>query len=302
MTDRQPTPGVHQNFASNLMEQAEPCPVCDKLFHPDDLCATDIELGICHAACLEGSAVVDLDTGEPSDSEIATFRYSSTSNAPAYDLREAAEVALGAFKGLGAEDGPGAQALRYALTAIPEKLPPTAYLRRGEKVAVPGASWGSMWSSDKDDPRTPAPQSHVEGDPANKAEAILRLVRKMVAAERAHAEKPYGSEQRADLDTLLSDLISFTTSDVDEALRIVRRRRSTAPVSNMSVAEAAKRYLAAIDSEPENDIWDTWDGKPAEGASKTASDASWADHGQKVEARLSDLRAALATTEGSTDA
>ena len=70
------------------------------------------------------------------------------------------------------------------------------------------------------------------------------------------------------------------------------------PSTHVAVAEAAKRYLAAIDSDPENDIWDTWDGKPAEGALKTASDASWADHGQKIEARLSELRAALATTEG----
>lgn len=123
MTDRQPTPGIHENFASNLMERAEPCPVCDKLFRPDDLCATDIELGICHAACLEGSPTVDLDTGEPTDGEIGTFRYSETSNAPAYDLREAAEVALGAFKALGAEDGPGAQALRFALVATPEPSP-----------------------------------------------------------------------------------------------------------------------------------------------------------------------------------
>lgn len=72
----------------------------------------------------------------------------------------------------------------------------------------------------------------------------------------------------------------------------------TAPQSNTTVTEAAKRYLAAIDSDPENDIWDTWDGKPAEGALKTASDASWADHGQKIEARLSEMRAALAATEG----
>lgn len=65
--------------------------------------------------------------------------------------------------------------------------------------------------------------------------------------------------------------------------------------SHERVTEAARRYLAAIDSEPEKDIWDTWDGKPAEGASRSASDWSWADHGRKVEICLSDLRAALAT-------
>jgi hypothetical protein len=82
-TDRQPTPGIHDNFASNLMSQAEPCPVCSTLFRPDDLCATDIELGICHAKCLEGSPAVDLDTGEPAGAEIATFRYSETDLAQA---------------------------------------------------------------------------------------------------------------------------------------------------------------------------------------------------------------------------
>lgn len=71
-----------------------------------------------------------------------------------------------------------------------------------------------------------------------------------------------------------------------------------APSTHMTVTEAAKRYLAAIDSEPENDIWDTWDGKPAEGAPKMASDASWAEHGQTIEVRLSELRAALANAEG----
>lgn len=51
------------------------CPICDEPFEPADLCATDVELGTCHAACLEGSPVVDLDTGEPSDGPIGTYRY-----------------------------------------------------------------------------------------------------------------------------------------------------------------------------------------------------------------------------------
>lgn len=51
------------------------CPVCAEPLAADDICATDIELGICHAACLEGSPVVDLDTGEPSDGPVATYRY-----------------------------------------------------------------------------------------------------------------------------------------------------------------------------------------------------------------------------------
>lgn len=50
------------------------CSVCEKALTPDDICATDIELGICHAACLEGSPAVDLDTGEPCET-MHTFRY-----------------------------------------------------------------------------------------------------------------------------------------------------------------------------------------------------------------------------------
>ncbi|MBZ9888080.1 hypothetical protein LB559_09025 [Mesorhizobium sp. BR1-1-3] len=40
-----------------------------------DLCSTDIELGTCHAACLEGCPTVDLETGDPVDGPIPTYRY-----------------------------------------------------------------------------------------------------------------------------------------------------------------------------------------------------------------------------------
>ncbi|QCM05148.1 hypothetical protein G3A56_15905 [Rhizobium oryzihabitans] len=53
------------------------CPVCASIFKPDDICATDIELGICHAECLDGAQIVDLNTGEPSDGPIDTYRYDS---------------------------------------------------------------------------------------------------------------------------------------------------------------------------------------------------------------------------------
>lgn len=53
----------------------ETCPVCEKAFVVGDLCATDIELGMCHAACLAGAPVVDLDTGEPSNGPVATYPY-----------------------------------------------------------------------------------------------------------------------------------------------------------------------------------------------------------------------------------
>lgn len=66
------------------------CPVCAEAFKPEDVCATDIELGICHSACLEGSAVVDLNTGEPSDGPIDTYLYGETA-APAPAARMDAE-------------------------------------------------------------------------------------------------------------------------------------------------------------------------------------------------------------------
>ena len=47
------------------MEEPEPCPVCDVIFRDDDLCAMDVNLGTCHAACLEDAPIVDINTGEP---------------------------------------------------------------------------------------------------------------------------------------------------------------------------------------------------------------------------------------------
>ena len=58
-----------------MTEPEEGCPICSIDFAPDDLCATDIELGTCHAACLDGSPVVNLDTGEPFDGPVSTFKY-----------------------------------------------------------------------------------------------------------------------------------------------------------------------------------------------------------------------------------
>ncbi|AID18376.1 hypothetical protein PPF1_63 [Rhizobium phage vB_RleM_PPF1] len=54
------------------------CPICGVAINDDDLCAADIEMGTCHAACLEGSPVVDLETGEPTDGKAGTFRYGDT--------------------------------------------------------------------------------------------------------------------------------------------------------------------------------------------------------------------------------
>jgi hypothetical protein len=51
------------------------CPICAERFKADDTCAMDIEIGPVHAECLDGCDVVDLDTGEPTDEPLSTFRY-----------------------------------------------------------------------------------------------------------------------------------------------------------------------------------------------------------------------------------
>ena len=50
-------------------------PICAEPLKPGDTCATDITEGTCHAACLDGAAVVDLATGEPSEGPISTYPY-----------------------------------------------------------------------------------------------------------------------------------------------------------------------------------------------------------------------------------
>lgn len=56
--------------------EVDRCPICDVPFKPDDVCATDIVEGTCHAECLAGTPVVDIETGEPHDGPICTFLYS----------------------------------------------------------------------------------------------------------------------------------------------------------------------------------------------------------------------------------
>lgn len=51
------------------------CEVCGQPLTPADICATDIDMGTCHAACLEGTSVVDMETGEPLNGKPDTFRY-----------------------------------------------------------------------------------------------------------------------------------------------------------------------------------------------------------------------------------
>jgi hypothetical protein len=59
------------------------CPICAEAFNPADICATDIEMGSCHAECLDGAPVVDLDTGdEIPDGKISTYPYSEVMDPP----------------------------------------------------------------------------------------------------------------------------------------------------------------------------------------------------------------------------
>lgn len=63
--------------AANSAAENEPdrCPICAEALKAGDTCATDINEGTCHAECLDGAAVVDLATGEPSEGPISTFTY-----------------------------------------------------------------------------------------------------------------------------------------------------------------------------------------------------------------------------------
>lgn len=59
------------------------CPVCAKPLKRDDICASDIEMGPCHAECLEGSPVVDLESGqELPDGKLHTYPFSVISDPP----------------------------------------------------------------------------------------------------------------------------------------------------------------------------------------------------------------------------
>ncbi len=73
------------------VEEAEACPICLEPFKPDDLCATDITEGTCHAECLEGAPVVDADTGEPTGGEPFIFRFDSLPQPKANGSQEGAQ-------------------------------------------------------------------------------------------------------------------------------------------------------------------------------------------------------------------
>ncbi|MGV1951672.1 hypothetical protein ACQZ44_12650 [Agrobacterium vitis] len=64
------------------VDPSHKCEICDQPFKLDDACAADINAGTCHAACLEGSPVVDLDSGDVlPDGEVDTFKYGDAAEA-----------------------------------------------------------------------------------------------------------------------------------------------------------------------------------------------------------------------------
>ncbi len=71
----QPQPSVCPNAHPELGAPLDGCPICGQPLRLDDLCASDVTEGPCHAACLEGSPVVDLDSGEEMGGKIETYRY-----------------------------------------------------------------------------------------------------------------------------------------------------------------------------------------------------------------------------------
>jgi hypothetical protein len=79
--DKFPVPAHMREHAKNAraiaaaLSETEKCPVCMEPLKAGDTCAIDIELGTCHAACLDGSPTVNLDTGEEVAGPIPTFAY-----------------------------------------------------------------------------------------------------------------------------------------------------------------------------------------------------------------------------------
>lgn len=88
-------------FLSSVItpDEIDRCPICAAAFKADDVCASDITEGTCHAACLEGSPVVDLETGKETGGKVDTYRYSEVMEpAPKDNLEWSEERSRGALK------------------------------------------------------------------------------------------------------------------------------------------------------------------------------------------------------------
>lgn len=61
-----------------MTDHAGKCDICLEPIRDGEMCLTDIDLGPCHAGCLEDSPMVNLDTGEllgPDDAPPVPYRY-----------------------------------------------------------------------------------------------------------------------------------------------------------------------------------------------------------------------------------
>lgn len=121
----------------------------------------------------------------------------------------------------------------------------------------------------------------AEPDDANIADRILRQVRKFIAAEHKHARLLSSPEtematSRDDVDMEHAALVGFTVSQVDQALRVVHRRRAHAnPISKGVTVKALigdsgphdngpsdgendepkLLWLSAADADSEHEVW-----------------------------------------------
>ena len=147
-------------------------------------------------------------------------------------------------------------AFRRALAELPEIAPPEisvllasvqmndAFMTEGKRLqwergtdAVPprveqecaAGAWSFMRQGVLAalEPSPPAGEGVTESEAANIADAIIRQVRRTLAAEFKHANYPHGSTEtsRDDADFEYTELTNFTLAECDAALAIVRRRR-----------------------------------------------------------------------------
>lgn len=117
--------------------------------------------------------------------------------------------------------------------------------------------------------------------------------------------KRYGGLEWSPKETLLDDCgnrarEALTADSAGQTIRYdgtgedaIRKMAEEAEPQDVFLKRLVAEYLAAIDADPVKDIWDTWDGKPKEGAEMTSSDAAWEEHGENAMRCLKRLRDAL---------
>lgn len=130
----------------------------------------------------------------------------------------------------------------------------------------------------------------------------IRAALSALVEDQPVAVKEYSHDDRVALAGCLSwDLNDISPRDVGgildrllaEGYRLTRVSALTPAPAGEDVVEAARRYVDAVNGEPEKDCWDTEDGKEAPGAARFASDWAWQEYDAKKQAAFDALRAAL---------